>query len=106
MAKPVAFPLGWLLLCIRSETVGIGIGEAIIHPQVAAFDPAEHRQPFPKRGEGGLNSGTILSVPKQSGDSAHRLGLLCPRRERPSDRAAQSCDELAPRKKNAHLSLP
>src|SRR6516225_7249334 len=94
MAKPVAFPLGWLLLCIRSETVGIAIGEAIIHPQVAAFDPAEHRKPFPKRGEEGLSCRTILSAQKQSAHSAHGLGLLRLRRQRPRCRAPEPCDEL------------
>jgi hypothetical protein len=43
--------------------------------------------------------------PKQSGDSAHAVALLRPCRERPC-RRAESSDELAPRKKNAHLSLP
>src|SRR6516225_8132445 len=103
MAKPVAFPLGWLLLCIRSETVGIALGKAIIHPQVAAFDPAEHRQPFSKRGDLGLNW-TVLRCPGQNADSAHGLGPLRARRERPRRCAAESCDELAPSK--AHLPLP
>jgi hypothetical protein len=74
---------------------------------IRSFDPAEHRQPFPKRGDDGLNSGIILRRPYQSADSAHGLGLLRSRRERPADRRAAECgDEIPPPKANAHLPLP
>jgi hypothetical protein len=39
-------------------------------------------------------------------DAPHAVALLRARRQRPRCRAAEKSDELAPRKKNAHLSLP
>jgi hypothetical protein len=43
---------------------------------------------------------------RQQADPLHVARLLRPRRERPRRRAAESSDEFAPSKKNAHLPLP
>jgi hypothetical protein len=52
-----------------------------------------------------LRAGSVSSRAWSTPDAPHALALLRARRERPSHRAAESGDELAPSKANAHQAL-
>ena len=50
--------------------------------------------------------GIVFVVRHEHADAPYAVALLGARRERPSRRAAEERDELAPSKANAHLALP
>jgi len=69
---------------------------------VAALRPAELLQLVPERGNAGPSFRVALGVGHQRADPPHPLALLRARRERPSRRAAEECNEVAP----SHARLP
>jgi hypothetical protein len=53
-----------------------------------------------------VNVRLVFAERHQHADAPHAVALLRARRERPRHRAAESSDEFAPSKANAHLPLP
>jgi hypothetical protein len=51
----------------------------------------------------GLRHGIVFVERHEQADATHAVALLRARKDRPSDRTAEECDELAPSK--AHLLL-
>ena len=76
--------------------------QPIVNSDVATFYPTKLPKPLPERCEAGLCFWVILGVPDQHSDRRHLIGLLRVRRERPSSRAAEQRDELAP----VHCPMP
>jgi hypothetical protein len=75
--------------------VDIAGGPTNVHPQITAIDPTQLLKPLRERGEPGLRLGIGFAQCHEHADPPHAVGLLRPRRERPSDRrAAHQRDEL------------
>src|SRR5262249_32621020 len=64
--------------------------------EIAAVRPTELLQTLLERGNPGLRLWTAVGDPAQHADPSCRTGLLRTRRKRPSRRAAEQRDELAP----------
>jgi hypothetical protein len=77
-----------------------------VHPQAAAIGPTQVRKRLRKRRVAKLPLRIVFVEPHEHADPPHAVALLRPRRERPPRRAAESRDEFAPSKENAHLPLP
>src|SRR6476659_8030227 len=76
--------------------VGTPRCKPIVNSDVAAFYPTKLPKPLPELREAGLCFWVILGVPTQHSDPRHLIGLLLAGGERPSSRAAELRDELAP----------
>jgi hypothetical protein len=59
-----------------------------------------------ERRDESLRHGIVFVEPHEHADAPYAVALLRARRERPSRRAAERSDELAPSKANLHLALP
>jgi hypothetical protein len=59
-----------------------------------------------ERRDHSLRRGIVFVDRHEHADAAYAVALLRSRRERPSGSAAESGDELAPSKADAHLALP
>src|SRR6516164_11380321 len=94
------------LLGILAVAVAVASGRAVLHLQIPADAPAAFGQPVKEGREAGLAFRILRGKAGQESDTRHTFRLLRPRRKRPSsDRAAESGDEFAPSKANAHLAL-
>src|SRR6516165_6844004 len=75
--------------------------------RVAAIGPTQARKRLSERRDLSLRLGIVFVERREHADAPHAVALLRLRRERPRRcRAAEETDEVAPSKKNAHLSLP
>src|SRR6516164_10734400 len=77
-----------------ATNVGAAGGPAVLHPHVAAIDPAQFLEPVQKSGETRKRFRIVRSDRHQHPDAAHPA-LLRPRRERPRRRAAEKRNERA-----------
>jgi hypothetical protein len=77
-----------------------------VHPHVAAIGPTQARKRLSERRNVSRRHGIVFVERHEHADAPHPLALLCVRRERPRRCAAESTDEFAPSKANAHLPLP
>jgi hypothetical protein len=84
----------------RPYAIAIATGRSKVHPQIAAIGPTKARKRSRER-----RDATVFVAPQEHANAPHAVALLCARRERPSRRAAESSDEFAPSKANAHLPL-
>jgi hypothetical protein len=75
---------------------GTGSGPAGVDPHVVADGPAQLLQPLQERPDAGLKFRIVRGYGQEYADAPHPLGLLRPRRKRPSRRAAEQRDERAP----------
>jgi hypothetical protein len=66
-----------------------------VHPQVAAIGPTQFRKTLSERGEASLIPWIAFARHKHA-DPPYAVALLRARRERPSGRAPEEGDELAP----------
>src|SRR6516165_10789392 len=73
-----------------------GVRPASIDPQIAAVRPTQFLQLLDKRSALRLGFRIALRPAHQHSDLPHPVRLLRPRRKRPSRRAAEKRDELAP----------
>src|SRR5215467_2100703 len=67
----------------------------MLHSDIAVLDPTERLKSLAKRSDASPHFGIILGVRMQECDATHPLALRA-RRERPSHRAAEPCNELPP----------
>ena len=75
----------------------IDAGPAGVDPHVVADGPAQLPQPLQERPDTGLPCRIVRGCGQKDADTAHPLGLLRTRGERPRrSSAAESQDELAP----------
>jgi hypothetical protein len=93
------------LLRERSYPIGVSASITKVHPHVAAIGPTQVRKRLRKRRDPGLRHGIVFVVRVEHADAPYAVALLRPRRQRPYGRAADSSDEFAPSKANAHLAL-
>src|SRR6516164_3627217 len=82
--------------CIPAEKFRLASGPANVEADVAADGPAQFLQSLHEGHEAGLSFRILRSERHQHADAPHPAALLCARRQRPSRRAAEQRDELAP----------
>jgi hypothetical protein len=90
------------LLRERSCPIDINAVPPKVHPHVAAIGPTQARKRFNEPRDVRIRR---FVARREHADGPHAVALLRARRQRPSSRAAESGDELAPSKANAHLAL-
>jgi|SRR6516162_1958729 hypothetical protein len=83
------------LCCVSANFSGLGCGPASVNLHVAADAPAGLLETLQERPDAGLKFQIVRSRGQENADAPHPLALLRARRERPSRRAAEECDELA-----------
>jgi hypothetical protein len=93
------------LLREPSYPIVVTAGPTKVDPHIAALGPTYARKGLSERRDLRLRYGIVLVFRHEHADAPHRLALLRARRERPCRRAAESGDEFAPSKANAHLAL-
>jgi hypothetical protein len=59
-----------------------------------------------ERRDASLHHGIVFVARHEHADAPYAVALLRARRERPRRRAAESSDDFAPSKPNAHVPLP
>src|SRR5262245_40311103 len=74
----------------------VGRSPAGLDTQVLPDAPAQYGQPLQERSEAGLPYRIVGECRQEHADAPYPLALLRARRERPSRRAAEKRDELAP----------
>jgi hypothetical protein len=84
------------LLRQRSHAIDVIAVPPKIHPQVAAIGPTQARKRFRERRDVSLPHGIVYAARYEPADAPHAAALLRARRQRPSSRAAQPSDEVAP----------
>src|SRR5438876_341361 len=100
-SNSTAFPTLTLASWIPSDDA-----EAGDNFDVAALDPSERRKSLPERREAGPCL-RVVADPDEKADPSHPLGLLRPRRERPSyGHAPEQRDERAPSDESCHVIPP
>src|SRR5262249_26018448 len=67
-----------------------------VDPQITALGPTQAREGLGERGDPSLNPGIVLVARHEHADAPYAAVLLRPRRERPSSRAAEQGNEVAP----------
>jgi hypothetical protein len=75
--------------------VRIALGKPLLNSNVALC-PSELREPFPKHCHARLYFRIVPREGVQASDPPHPVGLLRERRQPPSRRAAEACNEFAP----------
>src|SRR6516162_5057410 len=80
----------------RSYPIDLTAAPPKVHPQVAAFGPAQVRKRLRERREANLIQGIGFFARHEHADAPHAVALLRARRERPCRRAAEPSDEVAP----------
>ena len=84
------------LLCEYPYSIDVVIAPTLINPQIAANRPAQPRHFLDEGGKPGLVFRIALRRSHQHADPPHAGRLLRPRREWPSDAAAEPRDEIPP----------
>jgi hypothetical protein len=93
------------LLRRRSYPIDVIAGPPRDNPHVAAIGPTQARKRLSEPRDASLRPGIVFLVRHEHADPPHAPALLRTRRDRPSRRAAECGDEVAPSKANAHLPL-
>ena len=88
-----------------AHPIGVTAARTKVHPHVAAIGPTQVRKCLNDRRDARLHHGIVFVVRHEHADAPHTVALLRVRRERPRRRAAESGNEFAPSKANAHLPL-
>jgi hypothetical protein len=93
------------LLRERSYPTGVSAVQPKVHPHVATFGPTQARKGLSERINESLPHRIVFVAGHEHADAPDAVALLRPSREPPCCRAAESGDEFAPSKANAHLPL-
>jgi hypothetical protein len=94
------------LLRDRPYPVDVTAGQPKVHPHVAAIGPTQARKRLRECRRATLHLRIVSVAPPEHADAPHPLALLRARRDWPCRRAAESGEEFAPSKPNAHVPLP
>jgi hypothetical protein len=81
-------------LLTGSYPIDVTAGPPKVHPYGAAIGPTQVRKRLCKRRKLKLRKRIVLVVWHEHADAPYAVALLCPRRERPSRRAPEPCNEL------------
>jgi hypothetical protein len=93
------------LLRERSCLIDVSAVPPKVHPHVAAIGSTQARKRLRERRDVSLPLWIVLAAPHEHANAPYAVALLRPRRERPRCCAAESSNEFAPSKANAHLAL-
>jgi hypothetical protein len=86
------------LLRERSYPIGVIAVPSKVHPQVAPTGPTEACKRLNECRNGSLPHGIVFVARYEHAGAPHPVALLRARRKRPSHRAAEFSDEIAPSK--------